>query len=256
MHTHDFWELIAVCKGHGRHQLENRNCRLNPGDFFLIPPGKRHSYSERTGVEIINILFYYEKTGIPAESLKKTPGYSSFFEGRCGPGSQIPHFIHLDGEQFEKASEIILDMEQEIRYRQDAFQCALLSHLIRLLLLLLRMEGQKVLTGDEKPEMLKKILRYFSDHYSKPLSMPECARKNGVSVRTMDRIFRELMSTSPAAYLTDLRLSRAMELLQFSSRKIFDISASVGIPDSNYFTRLFSERFGISPAKFRKKNLR
>ena len=53
------------------------------------------------------------------------------------------------------------------------------------------------------------------------------------------------------AYLTEVRLDKAVELLNKTDDKTYVIAAKVGYQEQNYFSYLFKKRFGISPTKFR-----
>jgi transcriptional regulator GlxA family with amidase domain len=52
-------------------------------------------------------------------------------------------------------------------------------------------------------------------------------------------------------YLRALRLQKAKELLSASKLNISEIAFAVGFEDPKYFSRVFSEEFGLSPASFR-----
>ena len=49
-----------------------------------------------------------------------------------------------------------------------------------------------------------------------------------------------------------LRIEKAKQLLQSAELPIFIVAENVGIPDYNYFTRVFKEETGITPSLFRK----
>ena len=55
----------------------------------------------------------------------------------------------------------------------------------------------------------------------------------------------------PTELLQQKRLSQTEYLLTNSNMKIFDIAASVGYNNMSYFHRIFEERFGMSPKKYR-----
>ena len=52
-------------------------------------------------------------------------------------------------------------------------------------------------------------------------------------------------------FYEDFRIDKAKELLSYSSMNIAEISASVGFPDSLYFSRLFRRYTGYSPMNYR-----
>jgi AraC-like DNA-binding protein len=55
-------------------------------------------------------------------------------------------------------------------------------------------------------------------------------------------------------YLRLLKLEKAKELLLTTDKSVLDIAETVGFEDSNYFTAVFTNVFGLSPRAFRKSN--
>ena len=63
--------------------------------------------------------------------------------------------------------------------------------------------------------------------------------------------FRFEVHKSFSEYLISYRISKAKDLLRSSSLTVYKVSESVGISDPHYFTRIFTERTGVSPEKYR-----
>lgn len=55
-------------------------------------------------------------------------------------------------------------------------------------------------------------------------------------------------------YIRKLRMKKACDLLKNSKDKISDIAEMVGIPDYNYFTKVFKKNIGMTPSEYRKIN--
>ncbi|MBQ1458450.1 MAG: AraC family transcriptional regulator, partial [Butyrivibrio sp.] len=64
--------------------------------------------------------------------------------------------------------------------------------------------------------------------------------------------FKEETGITPAVYLRKVRLKKAAGLLISTSDEIQKISGSVGIPDANYFVKLFKAEFQMTPGAYRK----
>ncbi|MGM9507697.1 two-component regulator propeller domain-containing protein [Larkinella sp. GY13] len=60
-----------------------------------------------------------------------------------------------------------------------------------------------------------------------------------------------LTGMSTTRYIRALRLGKAKELLAASDLNISEVAYAVGFEDPKYFSRVFSDEFGISPANFR-----
>jgi len=67
--------------------------------------------------------------------------------------------------------------------------------------------------------------------------------------KTMD-VFRQ----PPSALIREKRLEKGKRLLMETDLSIAQISYKIGLQDPNYFSRIFSQDFGISPTSFRKQS--
>lgn len=61
---------------------------------------------------------------------------------------------------------------------------------------------------------------------------------------------KALANVSPNKLIQITRLKKAAELLLEGKKSIKDISASVGFKSESYFSKCFSQQFGVSPARF------
>ena len=64
-------------------------------------------------------------------------------------------------------------------------------------------------------------------------------------------LFKREVGMSFIAYLTEVRMERAAQLLQETEEKTYLIAEQTGYTDPNYFSYVFKRRFGVSPSKFR-----
>ena len=55
-------------------------------------------------------------------------------------------------------------------------------------------------------------------------------------------------------HIKDLRIEKAKNLLKSTDKSITEIAALCGIPDYNYFTKVFKSETNETPSKYRKSN--
>jgi len=65
------------------------------------------------------------------------------------------------------------------------------------------------------------------------------------------RRFKNQTGTSPNQYLLHVKIERAKELLLFTDTEVKDIAPQVGFADPSYFSRVFKEKAGVSPHRYR-----
>ena len=61
--------------------------------------------------------------------------------------------------------------------------------------------------------------------------------------------------SKPLAYLEELRMQYAAQLLRTTALRVNEIACSVGYLDALYFSRAFSRRMGLSPTAYRAAGL-
>jgi YesN/AraC family two-component response regulator len=65
---------------------------------------------------------------------------------------------------------------------------------------------------------------------------------------------KDLTGVTPSKYINNMRMDMAAELLKEGEMNIKEICFKLGIPDVSYFTRLFKDRYGIPPSKYKNEN--
>jgi len=75
----------------------------------------------------------------------------------------------------------------------------------------------------------------------------------GLSQGHFQHLFKREVGLSVRAYVRELRLNRAAELLRDTHLSIKEIRNNVGIPDASNFVHLFRKRFGTTPTEYRNR---
>ena len=95
-------------------------------------------------------------------------------------------------------------------------------------------------------------LTIIKAEYSNPLTVGSIADRLHVNRQHLQRIFKAAMGLTPGAYLTSVRMSRAVELIEKGGYSLSVISASVGYSDPFVFSRAFKKHTGLSPQEYRR----
>lgn len=88
-----------------------------------------------------------------------------------------------------------------------------------------------------------------------PFRFEAFCEQHHFSARSLRARFKEQTGMSVPHYLRQLRLCKAMELLRYDLQTIGDVAALCGFEDSNYFSVVFHQAFGVSPSAYRQRFL-
>lgn len=82
-------------------------------------------------------------------------------------------------------------------------------------------------------------------------SVEQLAKEVGVSSAQLYRKVKALTGMAPNEFIRDIRLKRSTLLLKESGLTIAEISYKVGFGNPKYFSRCFSQQYGVSPKAFK-----
>jgi transcriptional regulator GlxA family with amidase domain len=95
---------------------------------------------------------------------------------------------------------------------------------------------------------------FISTHYASPLDVEWIARNvSFVSASHLTRLFRRKLGGSPHAFIKQVRLDSAAQMLTLTPLKVGQIAQRVGYCNASHFVKDFRRYFGTPPASFRKK---
>lgn len=100
--------------------------------------------------------------------------------------------------------------------------------------------------------ILLQLKAYIDAHYAQKITLSQLAEDFGYTPNYISSAFKKRFGDSPIQYLNHVRLQKACELLVQTSGSVQEIAQAVGFSDANYFSRLFSRQFCLSPATYRR----
>ncbi len=155
---------------------------------------------------------------------------------------------------------VVLSGYAEFEYAQQAIHYGVTDYLLKpveenrlretLETCIRRITKKRNLNREEK--LSKRVVAYIDAHYQEDLFLDKLAEEFGFSAKYLSALVREETGLNFTAYLTDLRLNRAEDLLLHTDLGIKEIAASVGYWDQRYFHRIFKKRTGKTPSQYRK----
>lgn len=233
-HLHKSIECVYVLEGSLALGIGQELYQMKEGDFAIIFPELIHHYQ------------VFDKNGARACFLLALPAlggsYLSDLQKMCPENPVIPkEKVHPD---IVYAMDTLLKEDADNRIVRQAFFQILLAR---------SMPCFKLVDKEEVccDNIVYQVVSYISANFREPISLPEMARKLGVSKYVLSRVFSGTFHRNFNQYLNETRLDYACALLEYSNASIIDVAMDSGFESQRTFNRVFRERFRKTPKAYR-----
>lgn len=98
---------------------------------------------------------------------------------------------------------------------------------------------------------VRRACDYIKEHYRKDLNLNCIAEYLELSESYTSRIFNKYMGMNIPAYINQVRIEQAKELLKNTNKKIYEIAQETGYISTTAFHIAFKKQEGITPIEFR-----
>lgn len=99
-------------------------------------------------------------------------------------------------------------------------------------------------------KLLKEAIQYICQNYAEDLTVEKIAAQLYVSSSYLRKVFANEINSSVVSILEEVRLNAACDLLQKNAYYIADIADMIGYHNPSYFTKVFKDKFGITPSEY------
>jgi AraC-like DNA-binding protein len=98
---------------------------------------------------------------------------------------------------------------------------------------------------------VQKALIYIEENLSGELGLQTLAGALELSPGYLSALFHRETGHTLVEHITDVRMKHAMHLLSTTQLQVQNVAQLCGIPDANYFTKLFRRCYGVTPRQYR-----
>lgn len=239
---------------------------LKKGDLLLLEPNVEHSGFKESICQYY--YFHFKHPGIqPCKNVPDDEIPSALIEKRkqslnsdcfysydeSVPVLYIPKYHHCDNESELFAA--VSEADQDFYEKYEGYKHLLSFRLLELLIQLSRdFTTSKI--NSTHPHFSKafvkctNILNYLNAEYMNKITGLDIEEVFESNYDYLNRVFQKMTGYSIMRYLTNLRISKAKQLLSTTDVKISEVGYLVGIDDPFYFTKLFKKQTGMTPSQY------
>lgn len=238
--------LLFVLRGRYLLEFGNHSYLVKEQEMLLIHKSTVVSY-EKFGDErsddLLDYMMFFLKDDLLNEFIKTT-NLQSTFPYKVTPISVYPMNERMTG-YIESLKPILKDSE---KIQEGLIKLKLLE-----LLYGVAYTDEKFLYQflHLKNIERKSISQVVEENIFNPVAIDDLAYLSGRSLSTFKREFKEIYNSTPLKWIRNRRLDKARELLLHTPLSITEICFSSGFENPAHFSKVFKERYGVSPSKYK-----
>ncbi len=253
-HTHNYIEFNYVYEGKQIQVIDDKKITLKKGEIIFLNQHITHEIeASEKGDIVINFIikpqfFDYILKLLDGENIISkfiiTTLYTQYDEGE---------YLYFKVSQNKAVQEIVEKIILEL-YNPKVMSKATTKLLVGLLIVELIRSTKDIelysVNNHEKMMMIS-VFKYIDEGYDKA-SLYEISERLKQPHYKVSKLIKKHTGMNFKQLLQEKRLSKAVELLEFSNYSITQIIELVGYENPTYFYNIFKERYGITPRKFKK----
>ncbi len=239
-HTHEHYAVGVIERGALGFFYRGENVVAAPGDINLCIPGEVH-----TGHPAVPGGWSYRMFYLDARFLQKVaaevadkPRQLPFFRSGVVTDGALAQSVYSLHRRLEQTSTPLLEQE------------TLLLDVVAQLIVRHADEPLSAAGVAREPYAVTQVKDYLEIHHAEAVSLETLSRLTHLSRYHLVRVFRKAVGVPPHAYLRQVRVRHAKELLA-SGQQPAEVALMTGFTDQSHLTRWFKRLWGYTPGQYR-----
>ena len=242
--------LFYVLGGSGKFITSENSYPLSPGSLVLYPAG--HAYRPVSENELLfyTLNFDYNTHYTRFETVLPPCKAEAFDVSTVLPSHADTGIEALERVLWiENAAYLANDLEELVRCfaTKELYWRDMTSAILKkILLLILRRQNP----ARNSRSIGSLVTEYLHTHYAEPLSNASLAKAFGYHPYHLERLFKTFTGQTLHAYLLELRLEKALELVMNTVLPVGEIASRCGFVSAEHFSTAFRKKYGLAPSRF------
>ncbi|MBA2479343.1 MAG: helix-turn-helix domain-containing protein [Planctomycetes bacterium] len=239
------WYLSCTLRGSGVYRQPDVEFATRPGDLVVLEPGAYHDHGcdERTEWEFIWVRVAARAQWV--EQLQSLPLV----------GKKLRRLSIPDGDAAlrQRMRDALLRCHKESCIGMDRLSGEFALHALHEVILLAARASPNAGHRPQASPAIRSIIERLVEHLDQRHTLASLARTARMSPSHLSYRFKRETGSSVIAYLLNMRVRQAAQLLEHPERRIQDVAAAVGLHDPFYFSRQFRRFYAMSPRQYQAK---
>ncbi|MBL7814792.1 MAG: helix-turn-helix domain-containing protein [Saprospiraceae bacterium] len=250
-HRHDFYQILYMTEGAGRHIIDFVTYPVAKGYFYFLTPGMMHTWDFEGYTEGYLVNF----NGSFFQSVFRNESFLSEF----------PFFHSINNAPFlqlyEDTEGVVLSILQQILLEYEThstfYEMQIRAHLINLFVILSRLyePATVVSSTHNNTSLLRQFERLVDTHYLQKRFPKDYAPGLGITPNYLNEVCVQTVGKSAGLIIRERIILEAKRLLVHSKGSISEVAYQLNFEDNAYFSRFFKKHTDMTPEQFRQQSL-
>ena len=226
-----------VLSGCGIYRARGRLFRPGQGDAFLICPGELIYYEADR-----SFPWSYAWIGLQGIKVREYLERTSLLDNLC---------VHYgQDDQMRLCHEKMFEADKLSQNRDLIMNSIMYEYLF---LLARKFPNPRHCASTHRPDYAEEAVTYIESHYCDPITVSDIASHLNINRSYLHRVFKAFTGCSIQSCLSDCRLRQATLLLKNTDQPVGIVARSAGYADPLYFSRMFRQKYSVSPSEYRRQ---
>lgn len=244
LHRHDFFFVLALQKGKGRHEIDFQECSVEDHSIFFLRPGQVHqlelkAYCKGYLMEF-DTAFYQPDNNLSRQRWRRAAN---------------ANFCNPEAARFEKMLSILSSIFQEFSAKQEGYLEVIKANLEIFFIEFLRQSQNPAQTENGSTyaqTRLDDFMAMLETRLADLKQVSQYADLLNLSTYQLNSITKATVGKAASELINGQIILEAKRYLLATTNQVKDIADHLGYEDVSYFIRFFKKHTGHSPEAFRK----
>ena len=251
-HSHNYVEMVYMCRGSTTHIANGKQIFLREGELLFFGQGARQEIlpagENDIAVNFIILPQFFDKVLEMLEE-EKTP-LRNFIVDSLGNSTGNTNCLYFQVADVLPIQNLMENLIWTLLRGASPNRRSICQTTMGLLFMQLLNYTDRLVSRSTEEAAIVKVLRYIEENYPTG-SLTEIADTLHYDLCWLSREIKRRTGKTFKELLQEKRLTQAAYFLKHTSLHVDEIGTAVGYSNLSYFHRIFQDKFGVTPKKYR-----
>lgn len=250
-HSHKWCEIMYVEAGSCKIVVNDDIRSLRCGEYMFISAQTPHLLliDRHTSCKMLNVEFGFDYSGL---------GFIDF-AALTKRHKTLETFVHNKAEYLvikdcDDVKEVLKHIIVECDQPNKEACCMVEAMLIQLIMHVANQSSRQTNDQNYQASYVRQAIDFIHEHYNEDINVTTVAEHVGVHSSYLQRLLRKKINMTVNDVIITTRINSAKKMLVKTELPILDLAMHVGFNSRQYFTYVFKNSTGLTPAAYRRHN--